>query len=561
MQTIPWYVHLSLTRACPALFIVPRTLTLAKIQNSVYVARGFLIESKAATWMYGTSSEHATFYQYNFHGASNIFAGMIQTESPYYQPTPKPPEPFKGAVGVFPGDPSYNCRAGDDFSGCDESWGVVIRQSSNIFIAGAGIYSWFSTYSQNCIDSQSCQKALILLEKNHANVRFQHLITIGAKYMAVQDGRGILATDNLNVEGHPKWSQVSVLDVAHDNLGDHIWVDPKIWDMDQPAFTCTAPCTVQIPPWTHATSVIDFPIMTVSSDSWTTRITAPPMTISEWVFDAVTLHQDNKLQGRQEHPVLWPKPATTPFWPSVEYVDPQGNTKLAAPSQTFPNPPPSIETHAPLDDGHWPTKGIQPILASRDHPTVEMCSFWSLDADCMPKPWLHERSKTVIYPKGNDDDPGDERGPEDYVTCPDEEDEEQPVWTRPIIFHLPNAIKNIIKCIGRVGIGASHAVFDDILDQTCDKIGRSGQVFSGGFVHKDTFDVPLFFQNSGGHIDVEFEVARSCNWTYTYDECMRYMKAPIDSCDCSAVSPKNGGALSNNCISLSIKPRRGKRRW
>jgi hypothetical protein len=58
------------------------------------------------------------FLQYNFNKAKNIFAGMVQTESPYYQPTPKAPAPFEKAVGRFPGDPKYQCD-GKDFDGCD----------------------------------------------------------------------------------------------------------------------------------------------------------------------------------------------------------------------------------------------------------------------------------------------------------------------------------------------------------------------------------------------------------------------------------------------------------
>lgn len=66
---------------------------------------------------------------------------MLQTESPYYQPTPPPPAPFANVVGKFPGDPDYTCAAGDEFSGCDESWSTIITGSENIFIAAAGIYS------------------------------------------------------------------------------------------------------------------------------------------------------------------------------------------------------------------------------------------------------------------------------------------------------------------------------------------------------------------------------------------------------------------------------------
>lgn len=121
---------------------------------SVYVGRGLLVESQTATWLYGTSSEHSVYYQYNFHGAKNVFAGFLQTESPYYQPTPKPPQPFQNAVGAISGDPHYSCKGGD-FDGCDSSWAVIIRGSQNIFVAGAGLYSWFSTYSQDCGKSPS----------------------------------------------------------------------------------------------------------------------------------------------------------------------------------------------------------------------------------------------------------------------------------------------------------------------------------------------------------------------------------------------------------------------
>ena len=151
--------------------------------------------------LYGTASEHSVFYQYNFHNARNIFAGMLQTESPYYQPVPHPPAPFAAAVGAFTSDSVYQC--GNSFDGCDESWAVIMRKCENIFITGAGLYSWFSDYAQDCIDKQACQKVLILLDSNYPNVRFQHLVAIGAKYMALMDGKAISATDNLAVNAHP----------------------------------------------------------------------------------------------------------------------------------------------------------------------------------------------------------------------------------------------------------------------------------------------------------------------------------------------------------------------
>ncbi|KAI0912764.1 pectate lyase superfamily protein-domain-containing protein [Ustulina deusta] len=182
-------------------------------QVSVYSARGMLIESQKATWLYGTASEHSVFYQYNFHGARNIATTVIQTESTYYQPTPKPPAPFNGAVGTFPGDPDYSCN-GSDTDGCDESWAVIMRNCENIHIGTAGTYSWFSTYSQDCIDQHACQKALWLLDSNYDNNRLQNIIAIGAKNVIVSpDGTAISSNANLAVTSHPAWAHISLYNV------------------------------------------------------------------------------------------------------------------------------------------------------------------------------------------------------------------------------------------------------------------------------------------------------------------------------------------------------------
>ncbi|KAL4820991.1 pectate lyase superfamily protein-domain-containing protein [Aspergillus spinulosporus] len=180
-------------------------------QLSVYVARGMLIESTSATWLYGTSSEHSVFYQYNFHHAHNIFTTVIQTEPPYYQPNPRPPAPFSNQVGLYGSDPVYNCN-GASFSGCDEAWAVIITESQNIHIGSAGTYSWFSAYTQDCIDRHSCQQALWRLSNNHDNVRLQNIIGIGAEYVLVSDGTGVQSVDNLGVTAHPAWAQISIFD-------------------------------------------------------------------------------------------------------------------------------------------------------------------------------------------------------------------------------------------------------------------------------------------------------------------------------------------------------------
>ncbi|GAP93420.1 hypothetical protein SAMD00023353_10300200 [Rosellinia necatrix] len=182
-------------------------------QLSVYSARGMLIESQKATWLYGTSSEHSVYYQYNFNGAQNIFTTFLQTESPYYQPTPKPPAPFQSVVGTFEGDPDYSCQGGDA-DGCDESWAVIMKNCQNVHVGAAGTYSWFSTYSQDCVDQHSCQKALWLIDTNYDKNRLQHVIAIGAKNMIVSpDGTAISSKSNQAVTSHPSWAHISVYDV------------------------------------------------------------------------------------------------------------------------------------------------------------------------------------------------------------------------------------------------------------------------------------------------------------------------------------------------------------
>ncbi|ORY15484.1 pectate lyase superfamily protein-domain-containing protein [Clohesyomyces aquaticus] len=182
-------------------------------QLSVFSARGALIESQKATWLYGTASEHSVYYQYNFYGAQNIFTTFLQTESPYYQPTPKPPAPFGNVVGTFPNDPDYSCKGGDA-DGCDESWAVIMKNSQNIHIGAAGTYSWFSSYTQDCIDGHTCQKALWLLDSNYNNNRLQNIVAIGAKNIIVSPGGTAISSDaNLSVTKHPAWAHISVYDV------------------------------------------------------------------------------------------------------------------------------------------------------------------------------------------------------------------------------------------------------------------------------------------------------------------------------------------------------------
>jgi glucan 1,3-beta-glucosidase len=112
-------------------------------QVDIYSARGILIESQGPVWLYGTASEHNAFYQYQFSGANNIYSGHMQTETPYWQPTPN-------ALGVFtPGalfnDPTFS-DCGTDPT-CVETWAFRVLNSTNVYIYGVGFYNFFDVCS------------------------------------------------------------------------------------------------------------------------------------------------------------------------------------------------------------------------------------------------------------------------------------------------------------------------------------------------------------------------------------------------------------------------------
>ncbi|RSL89261.1 hypothetical protein CDV31_015909 [Fusarium ambrosium] len=132
-------------------------------QIDVYVARGMLIESDLA-YLWGTASEHCVFYQYQLSNASNILMAMIQTESPYYQPTPKAPKPFEKSVGLFTNDPTFETCTEDR---CHTSWAVRILDSTAVYILGSGLYSWFYNYSQDCLDTEDCQTRGFEVEESY----------------------------------------------------------------------------------------------------------------------------------------------------------------------------------------------------------------------------------------------------------------------------------------------------------------------------------------------------------------------------------------------------------
>lgn len=163
-------------------------------QIDVYSGRGMLMESRKASWLWGTASEHNVLYQYQLSGARNVFISMLQTESPYFQPAPKAPEPF--TIGIFPNDPTFNDCKGSAL--CSIAWALRLIDSSNIFVYSAGLYSWFSDYTQDCVARGDCQASGVEIEQS-TGLWLYTLATKGMQQMVSPKGaKPTLARDNEN---------------------------------------------------------------------------------------------------------------------------------------------------------------------------------------------------------------------------------------------------------------------------------------------------------------------------------------------------------------------------
>ena len=174
-------------------------------QINIFNGRGVLIESTGPTWWYGHASEHNTLYNYNLNKAENVFMSAIQTETAYFQSNPDALSPFAPTGS----DPSF---------GSDEpskkTWGVYIQGSSDVLIYGAGLYSFFENYAQDCINTGNCQTNMVNVDSASSNIHFYGLTVIASTNMITTGDTGnfspqVLLSDNKDVFGSTivSWSQ------------------------------------------------------------------------------------------------------------------------------------------------------------------------------------------------------------------------------------------------------------------------------------------------------------------------------------------------------------------
>ena len=183
-------------------------------------------------WRHDKSQAYdSILYQYNFANTTNTFAGMIQTESPYYQYTTatESPGPFSSSIGLFAHDPAFpNITCDASALLCDFSWAVMLAENVNLTIAGAGLYSWFKNYIETCVDSQNCQQRLINDAGDNEALYLWNLVTISAVEIVsnTYTANAVLAKNNTKSIGHPYWSALArYLDDNESEIRSCAWND------------------------------------------------------------------------------------------------------------------------------------------------------------------------------------------------------------------------------------------------------------------------------------------------------------------------------------------------
>lgn len=161
-------------------------------QIDLYNGRGVLIESAGPVWLYGTASEHSQLYNYQLSNASTVYMSLIQTETAYMQGNPDANTPFTANTAY--NDPSFTTCTADN---CARTWGLRIVDSEDVYVYGAGLYSFFDNYDQTCLETENCQESIVSIENSAAHVF--GLSTKASKNMLTVNGKSqALDADNRN---------------------------------------------------------------------------------------------------------------------------------------------------------------------------------------------------------------------------------------------------------------------------------------------------------------------------------------------------------------------------
>ncbi|KFY45410.1 hypothetical protein V495_03001 [Pseudogymnoascus sp. VKM F-4514 (FW-929)] len=159
----------------------------------IATGRGVLVEATKGTWLVGTGSEHHWLYNYNFGAAQNVFAGLLQTETPYnqgYDATLTLPDPWTAEAQYH--DPDYTWCDPDDQK-CRTALAVNVDGGKDIFLYNSASWAffhgpWDGSYSKTACDG-TCQTNMNRVANAPDNLAW-YAINIKSADTLVFDGKG-----------------------------------------------------------------------------------------------------------------------------------------------------------------------------------------------------------------------------------------------------------------------------------------------------------------------------------------------------------------------------------
>ncbi len=178
--------------------------------------------------------------------------------------------------------------------------------------------------------------------------------------------------------------------------------------------------------------------------------------------------------------------------------------------------------------------------------------------------------------EGSNDGPadpgGDEDGDEIDIICSDPTSTttsssraptttlEQPKPTKsPLEEGRP--MDNLRSCYDG-GQRATNAQLRNTARSFCRGLGREGDVLrnplrhigsNGNLVREVNEELPANGQWPI-HVVASLTVKPGCEFPIDYAKCERYLRAPVDSCNCSGENGKQGGTIENRCLKWRIDP-------
>jgi len=178
----------------------------ANTQLTIYSGRGLSIESTIGNfWLIGTAVEHHSLYQYQLYGTKSVFMGLIQTETPYYQPSPNAQSVWSPISDRY--DPSFANFCTGKSASCNMAWGLRVLDSTDILVYGAGLYSFFNNYDTTCsnhnttVYNEYCQTQIFGIDEggpagttySGSAVYVYGLATVGSVSMVDRNGASVVS--------------------------------------------------------------------------------------------------------------------------------------------------------------------------------------------------------------------------------------------------------------------------------------------------------------------------------------------------------------------------------